>query len=1455
MKKTPFFTAPSAFTQKYGERDSDAKYPSICGELWFPLVRGKNLLPNARAFSHHSSDPNYYEIIWALQVAILGIEDGMEGSFFINIDKEAKPQKYRRVLQAIARRQLGSSKSSDAALLQSTVVPSRRFSPMQIKDVAEVYAQMDAIQKEKEASKNANADVDVDADIDIVAAPRNPDCGRVDMLNDIRYEHQYMSRIITPHWNTVNLSIGDSRVPQVFTDNADEMEVEIEIEDEVEPAVEMEMEEGNEDERDENLESMSVIDEMLAYLRNSNGGTIPKVNFVVMPIENNIGYVVRVLIHDPKWSMGATMDRLMKNQEFRKKARTRRNYVDPHADYLSLFGKKDSLFPLCNVSKDKWLNVCNKIMKQDPNMEVLEDQYGQSWDNYSHDIHPRKIFSMDRMLQYIIDSGGSADIWKRENFISEDGKQVMWPEASKHYYYMPEQVFWYRQDRLGLAEMTFPDTNVANEAFLLLNTLQLINEEGTMIDTEESDKMVDKLYVLSSQSPVISRVDMQRLLPNTSDIPTSNIILLTYMDFIETYSKLLKNRPKNYNDIMHRHFLMNEQVSNADLQRCKKFTKCVDKLREHYLREFSNIFQLHNSVEHVTIPDTLKVIIQHVQRNYKTTPINREMRLYDPLMSCFANMQSRHLLYLDKTFMIKQPIISIKVEGVFCVFANRKFLRIPFQFIVTGAAQKGKSFTVIEGGKKQMIEGTYYCYNASSDAAMLTDQDHEHEIVLMDEIEEFWVNPAKANGKDAKKANAVKSAVTEGVQHYMVYQNITVWTSEGEETIRGSRLVSSRQNITRIGTTNYHIPKVKEGGALISRMHIETMKACSSPLAKYDYAVDPLEKKIAREFMCISQAMIAIVEQAITMGAIVGPTMAMSKRLDGNFIDHLIEAGVVDKKEGVRYLGKMESFERTLIIKSAVAYCYDYPGGPFYNRCYDPSHMPTIQRYLYSQEDIYIYTRTLLHDEFVDEDCGNVLKAACKWVSMRQEDYESDDVNLYNVFVNKLPGCDHIAKKFNKKWNKDTKETEPKEHILLDYMEIPGDIDSVCRSLAELTDPRMEPSLVKNTLEFMATRQFKPKRVFQLMDPMQLNNHRVIQHRKAELNCLNCKSTVQCQMNNLDREEIMDLAREYDGKSIAECIIDGDVDRIVKSISITSADAQQFNTGIELLEHLNLTPIDCHCIIKLMDAEIVWEYGTDKVREFVQPNPTTNRVPKMSDICDSTSARPSISICVFDTAIKTRKKVYFAPAAIKLFDKEIVLRALENSIICGTTRPGKRLLGWPDNRDHTKFATVNWSKEFIDQHIKYYDASRPSKTINGTVVYKGTSRTEGIVFDRRGYKTKAVTSMLIPTLKQQQMSARSDDTNSVQLIENLDEYSAREHHIVCPDPFNEPVRDYKYIMRAYKSAMESGTVSALGHGEQNYPDTFIEEDMRIAIPQWDNNKARMLTPAQRKELEEIKRRK
>jgi len=1400
-------TAPSEFTRKRCILNENT-VSNVHSTYGFFLEYGVHLNANAKSAGHHTVNPLSYDPIWGLQMIILAMNDGDEGADYINVDKSRK-RKYQQVLDAIVRRIVGKPKPQDNKFLKQMIIGTSYFSVEQQQDIKNALLDYQEAERKKSEKGSKNT------------APEEEEEPRAKRR---AIQSTILSRLP---------DILDSDIPgQMLLPEPDP-----EPEPEQEPEIEQEHladGEGFDEIMEDN--DLSTLGRSLGDFPHS---MLQKHKLTVCELFSDDGIAKGVLyivtVFDTTWNPGNVQYKIQGEDTKRRNPEANRFHVDSYGDYAKFYG---SLFPVYNNSRSMLTAMCNRISGETPTKSRLQNQAGMRLDVFESEMHMSQMFSLEKALENARIAGASPSMVGQINYHE---KTVSWPSDITVYEYLPSQVFWYHPEKCGLSEVCLPFISMENKVLATLN----------------NQTVDDRLKLLSETTPVLTRKQVLDLLPRVDGIPTTNIILLTNADAKNTMRKIEAEKPHHFEETI-QNYVQQLPVNDVLMQECVKYSGQMEMARKHYMKQFNNICRLDGNVEYIDMPDSLKGTLTEFAERFSGSKFPQETRLYDTSISIFGNSVIKHQLLLEKVFCVIHCFMPMKVEATNVVFMLRNGLI--FNYGVNGDKDGGKSFSAITAAQFQMMESTYTNVAYESDKNDVIDMDRGPIVAFYDEGVEIVVNP-KAAQKNAEKANRKKSILTSGTVEASVFEMVKIPGTN--RTMRSNRPIRARRNVAEVFTTNFVVEKGTHSTAMISRYHCDTMKVSSKPIDQYNYYVPACEKRDGQNYFYSKQFLYIWAEQAITCGAIADVNMELWDEIGKNMMavlrtNHILEAA------GDRSMKKMKRMARYQVVIKGIVECFLTPGGACYGQEFHPEMFTELQRYLYATEDVCLYVWTMMSSEWIDEDCINVLQAACKYLGA---DLTEDD-NMYDMFAGSKPGSDSFRLQFNDKWAKDNG-VQTKEFIDLNYLQIKGSLDEVAAKISQHTSPHMPTSMVKNVLEMLSKRQFKPARNYTPMSPQDLNNHKcqVIEKKLLVKNMIETTIRTKEQELGYSRERLRQMHLEHRQRNIDE-IPAADIARIHDSLFIGSSSIKEFADELSIsLEHsyfllthhgweltqyrkneisrqtlIGNVPDDFNCdltaefnikydeaffILKMFENQSVWAYGTPKT--YVKPNDRGDGV--MLSEADIPRQDTHIFAVMINNTIRTRKKVSFAPAAMKLYDSQAILEAFVEVIMCSSTKPGKRLLGWTHPEDCSKFRTVEWSQEFIDTTVTYLDEQKAPGSV---------PRTRGVVFNRRGFRQPGISDMFTVEKRQYSMSSH----NPIELVKNLDDWSALKQHMKCPDPFKEPVRTQAFIANRYNKR-------DMGHGSMNYPESLIKNTNSVRDNQWYANGAEGMRNNTRQGLREI----
>lgn len=227
--------------------------------------------------------------------------------------------------------------------------------------------------------------------------------------------------------------------------------------------------------------------------------------------------------------------------------------------------------------------------------------------------------------------------------------------------------------------------------------------------------------------------------------------------------------------------------------------------------------------------------------------------------------------------------------------------------------------------------------------------------------------------------------------------------------------------------------------------------------------------------------------------------------------------------------------------------------------------------------------------------------------------------------------------------------------------------------------------------------------------------------------------------------------------------------------------------------------------LALLATECPTEYnpfGTNPETEYR----TEDDVPKLGG--------ENVKLPVVDLSDMKKKVLYFMPSAASTFRQDVISQALQAAMMCSSFPVGKRLEGFTDPTDPSRFNVATFSPYLIDKCVSELDLNEGfSMNADGEMVYedpdmpdhmKPTSRREGIVFNHRAGLAKeelgmATSFSMAPTAvgdnswKERYQSDAQLMSKTQTLVRDLDNESAERRHVEIGRPLDEPVLTPTYI--------------------------------------------------------------
>lgn len=1360
---TPVTIVPPLWIEKEGQVE---RILGVQGECAIALVIGDDLTNGSLTWKERSQTKSANDTWFLLYFLLLCVEYTKLGSCSINVCKQTHFAQYTRACKALARRLSGCEKPTDKDIIKNHIVYLHTVNTEHLNDIKiemenikkEMLAEEESKKKKRKKEKEAVEEEEEEAVDEVIVVELPP---KVERYLNVRDEIM---------------------VDEIYEDSKDLKR--------------------NLDISDENMK-----------LPETEKNIVSKVSFTVSVVPNSkgktMGYLIRFLIHDQQWNPGTFIYDLI-NQCTQREAQKNCNfYSDPWPQYLHLQGTD---FPVHNMNWGRWMACANRVGNQKSSFDsyVMDLAQSSRADNRNNMCHPTKVCSLDRAIKKLREAGGI--VGHKEDYYSDE-KVAVFPLKTVRY--PSNHVFWDHDKMIGLSNQFFP--------FAMENV--------------EDSFPIEMIRYLKTPDP-FQKDRIRDLMPQFSGYKTGNILIHMSTESDKYEDRVRTIMPKNIYDAYQG--FTNGIVPN-NLKEIETYQKILKHYNDIWMKKMYTAIPLEGSPELLNIPPQIKSMIKWFQDF--DDEITRDSEMFDPDMDLFSNWIAKTMIQYEKFAGIVQPIIPFKLRGCFSVYQRREG-QILYNMCLYGSHGGGKSHSTVSFLAKFCIPGTFKVIDRCTGAADQTDQSVFDEIRGQHEMDEAFVNAAHGD-KNKDKVNMKKSSMTSGA--------ITVKTLEfvnvaGFGRLRGTREITQAQNYTEVTCSNTRPSE----DAIGSRFHNVLLGESKIPVEQMNFEIDTADKKNTVTDFRVTQFLSCMFEKAMSFFAVPcrRPFMGLFNDISVRMVDALRAWGAMEDDQTVsRSLEIMTPMARELVIEKAMLLTFHTKGGPHYKKKYRHEYLIDAAPYAYCDLNILLLTWNLHSSDWIKSDFGNVLRAMYRVVRNREYDNSKTPYQLYQEdYENKI----HFKK--TKNWAYDPKNDNGRnKHIIdLNYLELNGKLPEIARAVADRTNPHLKANDVEAILNAMSGKTFRPrvgennrngyKREL-LSDDLAV--HKGIWVQKKILNIAGFKNIIKGYVSEVYLVYLKDLFPEEDcyanikhllgdpmemfGRYISkdkEKVTFEEMVMIVKSFAGINYDevVDPFNTIPDL------TDIDALIILHGIKHGKIRKHG-DMVNHYlkvgIRTDPNLVEFPRYYCESDITmvndvnvSEMESIhyhhQILNLVEIIPTQKKVTFSPMAIELFDKDIILDAFIDATLCKSTKPGKRLLGWVDDNDSSKFKTIKLSKELIEQKVKEFDDNSSNNAV---------MRANGIPFIRRGFIEESAKAFLYGVERERQQVQKSIET-----VEDLDRWAATKQHLICGRPFTEPVRDPEWIKENYKKA--GGLV-----GKIDYPDQIIRDKLNQSANFWDPNSA------------------
>ncbi len=1394
--QTPVSTVPPLWVESEGVIK---KIPDVIGECALAIVIGIDTTPNATSWQERAT--NAVNTWLQFDLLTLAVQDTTLGGFSVDASKDTNPSAYWRALEALARRLLGSETLNDKHIINDKI---QYLHTVHREHLNDLNATIDRLKKEKDDAKESKSKKAKKAEEDEEdAAPVAPVVPKKVFIRTFDFDTE-MSRAF--------IKKDDSEHLEGLVINPDDILVNVPV-------------------------------------SGASADVMSKVTFTVAAVPNPkgtiIGYLIRILIHDKQWNPGEIIGKLIKQCTTRKTNEGNAYYKDPWPQYTHLQG---TAFPVHNMTWGRWTSCVNEITGERPNYEkhIVQMSQTERAESRSSPTYPGAICNLNRALKNLKEAGGL--VGNVGDYYESEGT-AQWPVALRPLRFMSDTVFWDDGEKVGLFHQFFP----------------------FMIPFGGKDAFSPELINYARHCRIMTKEALRNLAPQFSAYKTGNILIHMATDCDKYEGKAKKVLPANYSEL-YKVYKSGVSLTGEARERVDLYQKTVKHYSSIWMQKFCTVCQLQGSPEYLNIPMQLKSMIKWYQEftsssggaGSEPVPITREYELYDPDMDLFSNCVIRQLAQYEKFGKIVQPIIPYKLRGCFSVYQLRRGQTL-YNLNLYGGAGAGKSWATVGFLGKMCIPGTFKCIDRCTGAADQTDQSVHDEIRGQHEMDEAFVN-SEHGKKHVDKVNMKKSALTSGT---LTLKMCEIQTIPGIGRVRAAKETTQAQNYTEVNCSNTQPGE----DAIGSRYHNVLLGESTVPIEQMNFEVDSEANKGVLNDFRVNQLLSCWLEKAMSVFAIPcrKPFMGLFDDISSRMLETLRGWGALPDNGGsVRPLEIMSVMARQLTVEKALLLTFHTKGAPHYGKAFDPTQLTDCAPYLYCDSNITLLTWTLHSSDWIKADFGNVLRAA--WRVAAGDEWDTNK-SIYEYFQNDQKNRIKLKTTKNYSWSKEVDGNLNKTFTDMNMIELNvTDFNAAARAISAATDPKIPHSAVLAILETMAKHSFKPRSgrngrngyarsVY--TDELRAHKGRQIQKRfyspgnfkvivdsfapeiaptlYYELSLLLAEQMNPEELQTFSKAKIiidgiaktavqiifMYLTKsiaDHDSKDLRKFLTLDQMHRIIKSCSgLVQKNVQNpftvlgdltYSYALVLLYGMDRRMIREHGILQHVYMKL--ETVVDPLGVFFPRVALEDDILMLNDVhvtsMDEESFKPAmINIVEF----VGKKKICFSPMAIELFDKKIIQDAFIDATMCKSMRPGKRIMGWTDERDPSKFKTLTITPEIIREKVIAYD----DDALEGAVL-----RQSGIVFKRRGFIESSATPLLYGLGIQKDQKYKQ----SIEVVEDLDKWAATQQHLLCGYSFDEPVKDVEWIHANYLNA--GGKV-----GTTNYPDDIIKEKLKHSAEFWAPN--------------------
>lgn len=1364
--RDPTILVPPLFT----EREPIEKVTDVHKEYAMAILVGEDITKDALSWREFKYNTNW-NIIWLL---LLSIEDTSLGSPYINISKQQSPIAYEATVHSLARQYLSLADTNDKTRIKFNVKNSHFINKTQLQDIQDAFECEKKKEKEKKdkkpnKKKKKNEEEDEDEEEE-----------EEQLVEEIEEE-------IAVDFQTLLEKYMDSDLVVFINETGPRNQ----------------------------KEGPSGLDKESFLVPTISDQVSPKATLTLTPIpsvDNKnkvVGYLVRVVQHDPRWNPGEMVLKLCSQCEQRNEAKDARSYKEPWPQYVHLTG---SNFIVHNMSLGKWFETINTAKGgQRPNFNGTTEQFAQveRIDVFDSANHPLSVCSLDVALERLSRAGG--DIGEFRDYGNGDNT-IRWPKHLETFRYFSPHVFWDHERYVGLFTQYFPKAINAEHYFgkemcLFLDRCQLIER---------------KEVVHKSAHAVGYR--------------TNNMFVYYAAEANELEEKLIPFRQQNQ-------FIYANELKKVN-EVCK--------------RKFNSIMQLDGTPTYLPIPPSIKACIAWYQEYTKThDTLSLDTEIYDPGLDIYSNHVIRLLALYNICGKMLLPNIVYKLHCLFTVYRQRKPGRQLPNIGIHGAHGDGKS-SILDYFSNLSIPGTFMVISRSTDAADQTDVPVHDEIRGTHEAEEAFIDSRVAK-RHANKVNMKKTALSEGKVTVKRYEDKQV---PGGGKLHGFRISTQATEYSEITLSN----SIPDDTALASRSHNILLVKSSIPFEEWKHNLSKKKVRKVIDVFRVNQFLCMMLYKAMMVYAVPcrEPFMKLFHDISAKICECLREWGILHESfVAGRAIDIMEQTACQKTIERACVLTWHVKGAPHHGKPFHPDQMDDAAPVAYCTSAITLETWTAHASDVIKPEYESVLRASALCMLNREYDVEKTPLDYYfEDYQNK------ISWKRDRDYTYHRGDKDRNLFLLdLNYFEFNGTLEQVAMQIAERTEnPHLRTPVVQNILESMSKRSFVPHftsngrngyaRGQSLRDLEEYHKGKLMNKEKLTPNNYISSILALCseispvfvfgilqKINTLQPFEYRTFSQ---GMEILKVL--GPIEIVFLHLLFlddptirveTVGDLQELSkTSKTITEQQRQLILSCFNFTlqeqRALPGNYCYRYGRvilylisqDKI---LHPNSKKSNyllrnkirdengyphfaceqdIPMLGNIPMGQKGKNAIQI----VDLSRKGRVCISPLAIEQFNKNIILDAFNFSTISNKSKPAKYILGWTEEADPTKLKTMTLTNDLIQQGIKDIDDARPQNAI---------ARSQGVAFKRREYISDQERVFLYGSMNPEDEQDEQCKA-PIEIVGNIDEWAALQQHNICGRPASEPVRTPEWLRENYKGPI----------GNMDYPHGIISQRVAEAETKW-----------------------